>query len=350
MTSSAPESDPRLPALERARGLILPAGYIWAPFDLDRIEEALAVLVTCGRLSSGSDSWTLEELRSGWTEPGVSPSADAILVRGPDGSAVGYEEMYNHSSHLSLISLGNQVLPEHRGCGIEDALLRWAERRAHAECSLAPAGAEVLWRLPCEVNDRAALALAERHGFEPVRHYFVMSREVRELAERDVPVWPVGIEIRSLRRGIDEETYYRVRWEAFQDHWGVSRSFEDGFARFLHEIEQNPDFDPRLFWGAFADERLVAICHCLPAYEGDSETGWICDVGVVRGWRERGLGRALLLHAFAEFRRLGKRIARLHVDAENPTGAVRLYESVGMEVTERIVTMGRRLTGTGASH
>lgn len=347
MTSNTPETDPRLPALERARGLALPSGYTWAPFDLDRLEEALAVLVTCGRLSFGSDSWTLEELRSGWTEPGVSPSSDAILVRAADGSTIGFEELYNHSSHLSLISLGNQVLPEHRGRGIEDALLQWAERRALAECSLASVGAEVLWRVPCEVNDHTALALAERHGFEPVRHYFVMSRELKEPSPS--PVWPAGIEIRSLRRGTDEETYYRVRWEAFQDHWGVSRSFEDGFARFLHEIEQNSDFVPRFFWGVFADERLVAICHCLPSYEGDSEIGWICDLGVLRDWRGRGLARALLLHAFAEFGRLGKRIARLHVDAENPTGAVRLYESVGMEVTERIVTMGRRLTGTGAS-
>src|SRR5690606_41795947 len=110
-----------------------------------------------------------------------------------------------------------------------------------------------------------------------------------------------------------------------------------------------PDFDPPFFWGAFTDERLVAICHCQPSYEGDSETGWVCDLGVVRGQRGLGLGRALLLHAFGEFRRRGKKLVRLHVDAENPTGAVRLYESVGMEVTERIVTMGRHLVGAGAN-
>jgi GNAT superfamily N-acetyltransferase len=68
---------------------------------------------------------------------------------------------------------------------------------------------------------------------------------------------------------------------------------------------------------------------------------------ILRDWRGRGLGRALLLHAFAEFFELRKKIVRLHVDADNPTGAVRLYESVGMSVTEKIVTMGRRLTGLG---
>lgn len=335
-----------MPALARAKDIVLPEGYHWAEFDLGQLQDVLQLLVVCGRLSFGSDSWTLDELRSGWTEPGVSPESDAILVRTSNGSLIGYEEMYDHSSHLSLISLGNQVLPEHRGRGIEDALLEWAASRAEAECVLAPAGAPVLWRIPCEVNDRASIALAEKHGFEPVRYYFGMSID---LDDPPPPQWPDGIEIRSMQRGKDEETYYRVRWEAFQDHWGVSRSFEDGFARFLHEIEQNPNFDPSLFWGAFEANRLVAICHCLPTYETETDTGWICDLGVLRDWRGRGLGRALLLHAFTQFKKLGKRTAHLHVDAENPTGAVRLYESVGMKVIERIVTMGRRLTGPGSS-
>jgi mycothiol synthase len=346
MATGAHGPNPSLPALERARDIALPDGYRWDVFDLGQLDAVFHVLVTCGRLSFGSDAWTLDELRSGWTEPGVSPESDAILVRTDDGAVIGFEEMYNQSSHLSLLSLGNQVLPEHRGRGIEDALLHWAARRAEAECTLAPSGAPVLWRLPCEVNDRASIELAERHGFDPVRYYFVMSIELD--GDHPAPAWPDGIEIRSLRRGEDEELFYRVRWEAFQDHWGVSPPFEEGFARFVHEIGQHPDFDPRLFWGVFAENRLVAICHCLPSYETESDTGWICDIGVLRDWRERGLGRALLLHAFSEFKQLGKRIARLHVDAENPTGAVRLYENVGMNVTERIVTMGRKLTGTGS--
>ena len=42
--------------------------------------------------------------------------------------------------------------------------------------------------------------------------------------------------------------------------------------------------------------------------------------------------RALLLHSFREFRRRGQPQVTLGVDAANPTGATRLYESVGMHV------------------
>jgi ribosomal protein S18 acetylase RimI-like enzyme len=52
----------------------------------------------------------------------------------------------------------------------------------------------------------------------------------------------------------------------------------------------------------------------------------------LREFRGRGLGRALLHTAFAEFRRRGLPKAGLSVDATNPTGALGLYESVGMTV------------------
>ena len=50
-------------------------------------------------------------------------------------------------------------------------------------------------------------------------------------------------------------------------------------------------------------------------------------------FRGRGLGRALLLHAFTQFRHQGLTRAGLGVDSESPTGANKLYESVGMHVS-----------------
>jgi ribosomal protein S18 acetylase RimI-like enzyme len=66
-------------------------------------------------------------------------------------------------------------------------------------------------------------------------------------------------------------------------------------------------------------------------------------LGVRRPWRGRGLGRALLLRTFAEFRRRGVTRVTLGVDAENPTGATRLYESVGMDVELEAVVYEKTL-------
>ena len=66
-------------------------------------------------------------------------------------------------------------------------------------------------------------------------------------------------------------------------------------------------------------------------------------LGVRRPWRGRGLGRALLHRAFAEFWNRGLPRVTLGVDAENPHGATKLYESVGMEVESSMLTFEKAL-------
>ena len=60
-------------------------------------------------------------------------------------------------------------------------------------------------------------------------------------------------------------------------------------------------------------------------------------------WRGKGIGRALLLRTFAEFYSRGVHRVTLGVDAESPTGATRLYESVGMNVEDAIVVYEKAL-------
>ena len=71
--------------------------------------------------------------------------------------------------------------------------------------------------------------------------------------------------------------------------------------------------------------------------------GWVSVLGVRPRWRRRGLASALLLHAFGEFHRRGRKRVGLGVDAENTTGAVALYERVGMRPVRRFDTWERPL-------
>jgi ribosomal protein S18 acetylase RimI-like enzyme len=57
-------------------------------------------------------------------------------------------------------------------------------------------------------------------------------------------------------------------------------------------------------------------------------------IGVRPPWRRRGLGLALLLHAFQELRVRGKRRVGLGVHGDN-RAAIALYESAGMRVYRR---------------
>ena len=80
-------------------------------------------------------------------------------------------------------------------------------------------------------------------------------------------------------------------------------------------------------------ERLFS-CRWHP-HAVDPVVGWVRILGVRQSFRGRGLGRALLLHAFAQFRSRGMQRVGLGVDGESPTGANALYESVGMRIVSR---------------
>ena len=72
----------------------------------------------------------------------------------------------------------------------------------------------------------------------------------------------------------------------------------------------------------------------LTATAGD-EGGSVHLLGVRASHRGRGIGSAMLRHAFATFASRGLTRAMVNVDAENVTGATGVYEPVGMRVVGR---------------
>jgi mycothiol synthase len=137
------------------------------------------------------------------------------------------------------------------------------------------------------------------------------------------PAPPEGV---TLRTAADTEADWKMLYDvveiAFRDHYGhVAQSYED----FVIDVRDDiTDFS--LVWIASVEGRPAAA---LLGTEKPAE-GYIGTLGTLREFRKRGLGRVLLETAFAEFARRGHRLATLHVDLSNPTGAVRVYESAGM--------------------
>ena len=58
------------------------------------------------------------------------------------------------------------------------------------------------------------------------------------------------------------------------------------------------------------------------------------DLAVAPSMRRQGLGAALLHHAFRVFRERGAAGIELMVHSDNPSGALRLYRSLGFEAIE----------------
>jgi mycothiol synthase len=125
--------------------------------------------------------------------------------------------------------------------------------------------------------------------------------------------------------------------EAFEDEWNwVSQPFE----RWLELRVHAPDVDLSLWFVVREGDEIAAVLR------GDAhrfDSGWVGVIGVRKPWRKRGLGLALLHHAFGEFYRRGETRVALGVDAQNPTGATRLYERAGMRVAYEAIAFQKEL-------
>jgi GNAT superfamily N-acetyltransferase len=71
------------------------------------------------------------------------------------------------------------------------------------------------------------------------------------------------------------------------------------------------------------------------------QRGWLSSVFTRRAWRRRGLARALIGRSLALHRERGMTTAALGVDAENPSGALGLYEGMGFAVNYRSIAWRR---------
>ena len=157
--------------------------------------------------------------------------------------------------------------------------------------------------------------LLEDAGYEAVRGTYVMEIDLEE--EPPEPEWPEGLAVRAFRPGGDERAVFEAVEDAFRDVWGRPRGT---FERFVNMTE-GEGFDPSLWFLATKGEEISGVALCKRV----AGEGWVDVVGVRRPWRRRGLGLALLRHAFGEYRRRGVRRVGLSVDAGSVTGAPRLY-------------------------
>lgn len=205
-------------------------------------------------------------------------------------------------------------------------LLDWADATSEARAPRALSGG---WS-----TDETVLTALRERGFGQVRSSY---RMVLDLASpTPEPAWPTGIAVRTFEPG-DERVFYEVHQETFRDMW---EPIEDTFEEWEHWFLAHPVFVPDLWFLAHEGGEPAGVAICFP-HETRSGFGWVRVLGVRRPWRKRGLGRALLLHAFAEFRRRGLTGAGLGVDSESETGAHTLYESVGMRVAARFDILER---------
>jgi mycothiol synthase len=289
---------------------------------MDDLEAVAAIFAAEERALRGDVTLGADELRDWWRLYDLE--GGSWLVEDEGGNAVAFGGLMQRADDFDTW-IG--VDPGYAGRGISTELLGRAEREARDR-----GGARL--RAGILVENDAGRTLLEGRGYREVRRFYRMQVDLDD--DPPPPDRVEGIEI-AVFRPEDAERFHAAMTEAFSEDWGfVAMPFDEWRE---HRLEA-PETDTSLWFVARDDDAIAGTIRCDAQRFGG---GFVGALSVRKPWRGRGVGMALLRHAFAEFHRRGAPHVSLGVDAQNESGATRLYERGGMRVVSEDVLFEKAL-------
>lgn len=310
---------------------------VWLrPLSAADLPAVVELMNDARRVDGSSEVMTLAELADELDDDRVVLETDTRIAVDGD-TIVGIVYTFNLPSDVREVRcyVFGTVHPAHRRHRIGTELMQWAIERARAQVSAGPSDLSRYIRVGALEQVEGAHALFRSLGMQPVRTHESLIRPVQPRLQVEDPIgvriapWP---DVRS-------EEIREVKNAAFADHWGSTPISPSDWHAMTHG------------YGARLDLSLVALDdadnilgYCLnkrfpddDALKGRTE-GSIDNLATLRAWRERGVASALVARSIDLFAEAGLSHALIDVDAENPTGAARLYRSLGFELVERSIT------------
>jgi GNAT superfamily N-acetyltransferase len=295
----------------------LPEGLTARPATLDDVDAVTEVVAASEARYLGSPQVNVDDVHADYAAvPDLA--RDSLLVF--DGDRLVAEMLVENGRYAT-----GSVHPDAEGRGIGTAILRWGREVARLQ------GGTIVG---CTVPDANAAArelfLAE--GYEPYWESWIL--QTRNEAEPAPPALPDGISIGPFVPG-EERIVHRVIDDAFAE-WGSRPPMP--FEEWRTWVLGRRGFEPWMLPVVVGGDEIVGAAFLI-RYPNDM--GWVQQIAVRADHRGRGLGRALLQHAFGEFWRRGETVTGLSTDSR--TGARTLYEHVGMRTTHSFTHFAKEL-------
>jgi len=296
----------------------LPDGLTERPLRLDDAAAVTEVMAAQELLDAGAVMIDEADIIGDWQKPSFDLAASSVGVF--DGERlVAYAE-------VSGADRGDAAVhPDYRGRGIGTALALWMQETARAK------GSTVIG-MPTPVGSPGEKLLTSM-GYRPRWNSWALALpEGRTIEEQPLADgYAVGEATEEQWRGA-----HTVLEDAFLEWADRERETWDDFSA---QVLQRPGFGA---WNVrVATDPSGEVVGAALVYVDGMDVGYVPRIGVRRDQRGRGLARALLADSFTVAREHGARRSELGTDSR--TGALTLYEKVGMEVTSNWVNLAKRL-------
>ena len=311
----------------------LPEGYSERRAQASDIDAVAALTATVDTALGTDPTYRRGEILIDWNRPGFDIDLDTWMIE-RDGRPAAFGHLVPRGN--SDLVLMMWVHPDHEVPALPGGLIPAMEERARVV-----AGASSYTRGIAVASEQETLlrSAIESQGFAPDALFVEMVCGLD--GEAPQHSGPDGIVLRTYTAD-DAQRFYEVLVTAFSEHWGAGFP---PFEEWLRDVTGLEDYDPYLSLVALEGDEMVGAL--FASLHGD--LGEVHDVGVLPSHRGRGIGEALMLEIFDRFRSRAGRRARLWVDTQNVTDAIRLYERVGMSVNQRFHFYAKSLTTEGPS-
>ncbi len=297
--------------------------------------EAIATVTSAAEIAAcGHSIASVGDVVFDWADPRFSLERDTWVALDEQGALVAYAYSFANDP-TDLIDVYCVVHPAADGRGLDEHLVALALRRAAAQATnLDPHDVTVsTWSWRGNIRRQRVL---EHLGFARTRVFLRLTIAAADLP--GPPPWPEFITTTAFRPGLDDRAVHSLLQEAFLDHF---RPRPVPFDVWSAQVLGDEDFDADLVLVARDGDKAVGtvLAMALP------EMGEVWQLAVLRPWRGRGLGSALLVHALHRLAARGCSRLGLGVDSESPTGAADLYRRIGMRPQHEIDVYERPLAG-----
>ncbi len=302
-----------------------------------RAEDAAAIhelSAACDVAALGVSDTTLGDIEEVLAEPKLDLDQDAWLAHDADGRLLAWAWAVGPGDS-DLVEIEVSVRPGVDGLAerlwpvVLERARELARERGHDTATVDV----VAYRA-----DATKRALARKYGFEPSTSFSRMRIDFDGPVEP--PAEPPGL---TLHTGLSDEVRreaHRVQQEGFADHYGfVPSDYDLWFER--RQQQSANDWSQLIL--ARVDGRPAAMVHGNDQFVIDQQCGYVATLAVLPEFRGRGLGKLLLRRAFAADAARGRKGTILHVDSNNVTPALGLYESAGMRPVLTIDVWRRKI-------
>jgi mycothiol synthase len=291
----------------------LPAGLTVRTLTVEDVDAVTAMVNECERHDTGEVMWERADLLADSSIDGFDRDHDWIGVF-RDGLPVGWA-MVEHRTRAWA-----DVHPGARGRGIGTWLRRWTEARVREKGEVS-----VGQTIDDALTDVSRFFLDA--GYSPQHTSWILRKDHPESPGAPTP--PDGVELRPWRPEDTEEALTMFE-EAFSEFANRRPSTLATWRAFTVDRE---GFVPDDLILAVQDGEIVGGAFIL-----DAEEIWVDKLAVRRDVRHRGIGRALMQVAF--HRSFERGYDHTDVSTDSRTGALTLYERLGMYVRRSFTSYG----------